>query len=81
MRDYYVLWFSANAVALAGGLGVIALGCYLLRRVVEDMSNSTSQSTYVLRLFRAFPGVFLIVFGSVLLLKIVSRVLSMPMPT
>jgi transketolase C-terminal domain/subunit len=81
MRDYYLVWLIASGLAIAGALTVIAVGSYLLRRVVEDMSNSTSQSAYVLRLFRIGPGVALIVFGGVLLWKIVYRILSLALPT
>lgn len=81
MRDYYITWLIANALALIAGVSIIGLGCYLLRRVVEDMSNSTDQSAYRLRYFRVAPGAALVGFGAILAATIIVRMLCLPLPT
>jgi uncharacterized membrane protein len=81
MRSYGVIWLVATALALVGALGVVAFGSFLLRRVVEDMSNSLSPSAYVLRAFRVGPGLALIAFGGFLLFAIVNRILALPFPS
>jgi hypothetical protein len=80
MLGYQIVWLVAVVGALASGIAVIGLGCYLLRRVVEDSSNSTEWRTFLVRGFRVLPGVALIVFGCALLLIVVVRIASLRVP-
>ena len=45
MPDYHLTWLVAIFCGLAGSVAIIALGCYMLRRIVEDLSNSTTLSS------------------------------------
>ena len=42
MLGYQIVWLVAVVGALASGIAVIGLGCYLLRRVVEGSRAYTS---------------------------------------
>jgi hypothetical protein len=81
MLDYHVFWLAANTLATISALVTVAVGPLILRAVAEDMSNSTAWSTYALRSFRLAPGVLIVVFGCFLLFKIVSRILSLSLPS
>jgi hypothetical protein len=72
MVGYQIVWLVAVVCALASGVAVIGLGSYLLRRVVEDLSNSTELKAFFVRGFRLAPGLTLIGVGCALLLIMVS---------
>jgi len=81
MTEYHVIWLVAIFGGLASALSVIGLGCYSLRKVIEDLSNSTALSAFGVRLFRMAPGGGLIVFGCVLLWKLILTISSLTPPT
>jgi hypothetical protein len=80
MSSYAFVWFGSITLAVVTSTVVIALGCYLLRGPVEDLSNSTTWSAYVLRLWRMTPGIIISVFGCFLLFRIVQRILALLVP-
>jgi hypothetical protein len=80
MVRYHVFWLIAMAMNLAAALVILGMGCYLLRKVVEDVSNSATKEAFAVRLFRVAPGVLLIVFGSVLLWRLVERMSLLALP-
>lgn len=77
MSNDPIIWLGAIALATIASVCVVALGCYLLRRPVEDVSNSSTWSAYILRLWRIIPGLVISIFGCVILLEIVQRILAM----
>lgn len=81
MSNYQAFWLIANALGMAAAISVIALGAYLLRQVVEDMSNSMTGASYLLRIFRIAPGLVISLFGCFLLLRIFLRMLKLALPT
>jgi hypothetical protein len=80
MLGYQVAWIIAVVSALASGVAVVGFGSYLLQRVVEDLSNSAEWRAFMVRGFRALPGVALIVFGCALLLILVLHIASLRVP-
>jgi hypothetical protein len=80
MLSYQLIWLVAVVSALATGLAVTALGSYLLRRVVEDLSNSTELKAFLVRGFRVLPGLALIVIGGILLCRMTARIASLAVP-
>lgn len=81
MNTSPVIWLGAIALAVGASTVVVALGCYLLRSPVQDLSNSTTFFSHVLRLWRMAPGLILCVFGCFLLLRIVQRILVLSLPS
>jgi hypothetical protein len=81
MPGYQIVWLVAVICALASGVAVTGLGCYLIRRVVEDLSNSTEWRAFLVRGFRLIPGAALIIFGCTLLLIMVVHIASLRVPT
>jgi hypothetical protein len=80
MLGYQFVWLVAVICALASGVAVVAIGSYLLRRVVEDLSNSATWRAFLVRGFRVLPGVALIAFGCVLLLIMVDHIARLRVP-
>ena len=80
MADYHITWLVAIFGGVGASLAVIALGCYTVKGVVEDLSNSVALSAFVLRIFRITPGASLIIFGSILLWKMVHSITSIVPP-
>jgi hypothetical protein len=81
MPEYHITWLIAIFCGLASALSVIGLGCYSIGKVIEDLSNSAALSAFGVRLFRMAPGGGLIVFGCVLLWKLVRAISSLTPPT
>jgi hypothetical protein len=77
MSSYPLIWLGAITLCLVASVSVILLGCYLLRGPVEDLSNSTAWSAYVLRLWRMTPGLIISMFGCFVLFRIVQRILAL----
>jgi hypothetical protein len=80
MLGYQLVWLIAVICALASGIAVVGFGSYLLRRVVEDFSNSTDWRAFLVRGFRGLPGVGLLIFGCALLLIAVLRIAALHVP-
>jgi hypothetical protein len=80
MSTYHIFWLIAIGCGLAASIAVIGLGCYILRKVVEDLSTSTSARAYGVRLFRIVPGAVIVAFGCYLLLELVTRIQALPLP-
>lgn len=80
MSEYHIFWLIAIAGGLVSALAVIGFGCWALRRVIEDASNSATLNSWVLRLFRIAPGGALITFGGVLLWLSFARILALAPP-
>jgi hypothetical protein len=80
MATYQIFWLTSIAFALLSAVGVIALGCYLLRKVVEDSSNSTTLEAYVLRSFRVAPGLLVVLFGCTMALLLIKQILYLALP-
>ena len=80
MLGYQLVWLTAVVCALISGIAVVGLGSYLLRKVVEDLSNSIEWRTFLVRGFRVLPGLALLIFGCVLLLVMVVHITSLRIP-
>jgi hypothetical protein len=76
MTPLNINWLLAMSLGVVGALTVIGFGVHLLRRVVEDFSNSTELPAYLLRAARSLPGVFLVLAGLVLLSRVFSALLK-----
>ncbi|PSO20342.1 hypothetical protein [Bradyrhizobium sp. MOS003] len=73
-----LVWLVGYLAALASGVTMIVTGAYLLRKVVEDLSNSLEWKSYVLRAFRTAPGMMLLVWGAILVTIMVVHVSAVP---
>jgi len=80
MIGYEIVWLVATVCALASGVAVTGLGVHLLRRVVEDLSNSIQPWSFLVRTFRVIPGLALLALGSVLLFIMIGRIASLRIP-
>jgi hypothetical protein len=80
MTEYHILWIASIFLSLGCATAVIGIGGFLLSKVVEDLSNSTALSSYVLRLFRLAPGVAIVIFGCFVLWRIVDQILRLKLP-
>jgi uncharacterized BrkB/YihY/UPF0761 family membrane protein len=80
MSGYDLLWILVTSAGLAAALAVIAVGYLALRKVVEDLSDIRSWSTFGLRAFKIAPGVALIACSCVLLWKLEAQVLALTVP-
>jgi hypothetical protein len=81
MSDYHITWLIAIFCGLASAVAVVGLGCYALKRQPEDLSNSTTPSAFMVRLFRMAPGGGLIIFGCILLWKLVFVITRLSSPS
>ncbi len=61
---YQITWLVAIFFALASGVAITGLGCFLLRRVVEDFSNSVAWRAFLVRGVRIAPGAALSSWGA-----------------
>jgi len=73
MSKYQVFWITWIALGLLSAVGAVALGCYLLRRVVEDLSNSMTREAYSLRSVRMAPGLSIVIFERTLIWLLVKQ--------
>jgi hypothetical protein len=80
MTEYHILWIVSIFLGILSATVVIALGSSLLSKVVEDLSNSTLPSSYVLRAFRFAPGAAIVIFGCLVLLQIIEQILRLKLP-
>lgn len=81
MAEYHILWIISIFLGLLSATAVVGLGGALLTKVVEDLSNSTQLNSYLLRAFRLVPGVAIVLFGCLLLWRIVGQILQLKLPT
>jgi hypothetical protein len=81
MSEYHILWIVSIFLGLLGATIVIGIGGMLLNKVVEDLSNSTLFSSYVLRVFRLAPGAAIVIFGCWALWRIIDQILRLRLPT
>jgi hypothetical protein len=80
MTEYHILWIAAIFLGLLSATVVVAVGSLLLSKVVEDLSNSTLFSSYILRAFRLAPGAAIVIFGCMVLWQIVEQILRLKLP-
>lgn len=80
MTGYTLYWFILILLSLLGSISLVALGCYLVRVGLNDLSNSTTGQAYALRAVRLLPGVALGLFGCVLVACLVLFVVRLPIP-
>lgn len=66
----------AIAMGLVGAIAITAIGCYLLRRVVEDDSNSASLGSFAVRLFRIAPGALVLGYGCYEIGRLITAILE-----
>jgi hypothetical protein len=78
--SYHITWLAAMLLCFSGGGTALIVGGSMLRRVVEDLSNSERPTSYVLRVFRMLPGVALVMFGCYIIFRCTAYVLSLPLP-
>ena len=81
MTEYHILWIISIFLGLLSATVVVGIGCALLSKVVEDLSNSTLFNSYVLRAFRLAPGAAIVVFGCLVLWRIIDQILRLKLPT
>src|SRR6185437_16668509 len=77
MTEYHIFWIVSIFLGLLSATVVVGVGCWLMRRVVEDLSNSTLVCSYVLRAFRLAPGGAIVVFGCWLIWRFVDQILHL----
>ena len=75
-----LVWLVGYLAALLSASTIVAAGAYLLRRVVEDLSNSLEWKSYSLRIFRLAPGAFVAVWGLVLVTRLIDLICKFPSP-
>jgi hypothetical protein len=80
MTEYHILWIVSIFLGLLSATVVVGIGCSLLSKVVEDLSNSTLFRSYVLRAFRLVPGAAIVIFGCLLLWRIIDQILRLKLP-
>src|SRR5262245_11181677 len=80
MVCYQIGWLGGVVCVLASGVAVVGLATYLLRRVVEDLSNSTEWRAYLVRGFRVLPGLTLMVIGCGFLWTTINHITSLRLP-
>jgi hypothetical protein len=80
MPEYHILWIVSIFLGLLSATAVVGIGCSLLSKVVEDLSNSTELRSYVLRAFRLAPGAAIVIFGCLLLWRIIDQILRLKLP-
>jgi len=80
MSEYHILWIVSIFLGLLSATVVVGIGCMLLNKVVEDLSNSTQLSSYVLRAFRLVPGATIVGFGCLMLWRIIGQILILKPP-
>jgi len=80
MTEYHILWIVSIFLGLISATAVVGIGCFLLSKVVEDLSNSTLLNSYILRLFRLAPGAAIVIFGCLVLWRIVNQILHLRLP-
>lgn len=77
---YELIWLVGYLAALASSIGMIMAGAYLLREVVEDLSNSLEWRSFILRAFRIAPGMCLLLWGAILVTSMVAQIQALPIP-
>ena len=80
MGEYHILWIVSIFLGLLSATMVVAIGCMILNKVVEDLSNSTQLSSYALRVFRLAPGAAVVAFGCLMLWWIIGQILRLKLP-
>jgi hypothetical protein len=80
MTEYHILWIISIFLGLLSATVVVAIGCSLLSKVVEDLSNSTLFQSYLLRAFRLAPGTAIVIFGCFVLWRIIDQILRLKLP-
>jgi hypothetical protein len=76
-----LVWLVGYLAALLSAAAIVVTGAYLLRRVVEDLSNSLEWKSFLLRIFRIAPGAILVVWGLVLVTRLINLISNLPSPT
>jgi hypothetical protein len=80
MTEYHILWIVSIFLGLLSASVVVAISSLLLSRVVEDLSNSTLLNSYILRAFRLAPGAAIVIFGCLVLWRIIDQILRLKSP-
>lgn len=81
MWSHQLTWLSSVLFAFSSGVATIFIGSRLLRRTVDDLSNSTAWQAYALRVFRLIPGLALTAFGCWIVWTMVLYIESSPLPS
>jgi hypothetical protein len=76
-----LVWLVGYLAALLSAAAIVVTGAYLLRRVVEDLSNILEWKSFLLRIFRIAPGAILVVWGLVLVTRLINLISNLPSPT
>lgn len=80
MSGYYLGWLAANTVITVGSVVVIGVGAYLLRPALGELSDSISLRPLLWRIAKLVPGSALMVFGCIMIWKVLGRVIGLPLP-
>ena len=80
MTEYHIFWLTSIFLGLMCATAVMGFGCWLLSKVVEDVSNSTLIRSYILRVFRLAPGTIVVIFGGFLIWRIVDQIIRLKLP-
>lgn len=76
----HVTWLISMGLALATALVVMGFGVFLLRHVIEDLSNSTTAPAFMVRFYRSMPGFALLGFSGWLIWRIFDVLLKAQIP-